>query len=149
MKRIFILLLILSGILTACGMKKNITNTNAPEDEWGLTLSAENVTPTGLTIKFSQSDGKHYVEFTTGSQYEIEQELNGVWEKVKTNVDNPVWNDIAYIIKSGGITDHKINWEFLYGELLEGSYRLSKEIYAFTENSGYETKTFYVYFDIK
>ncbi len=149
MKRIFMLLLAMSFLLTACGVEKNIPTTPEHKDEWGLTLYAEDVTTKGLTIKFVQSGGNHSGELSTGAAYAIEKETDGVWEKVKTKTENPVWNALAYIIKENDITKYPINWEFLYGELSSGSYRLKKEIIDFKEAGGYEAKDYYVYFNIE
>ena len=39
------------------------------EDVWGLTLSAEEITPTGLTVVFTQSGGEVSGQLETGSVF--------------------------------------------------------------------------------
>ncbi len=117
-------------------------------DEWGLTLYADNVTNKGMTIKFEQFGGNPDGEFGTGAWYKIEKLVEDEWQDAEAKIDNPVWNMIGYIIKRNDITEYEINWEFLYGELPAGSYRLSKEI-DFGKPGNYEKKIYYAWFDIE
>lgn len=118
-------------------------------DEWGLSLYADGVTKTGMTTKYEQFGGNPTGELETGAWYEIETMVDGKWQDVKAKVDNPVWNAIAYMIKKNDITEYEINWEFLYGELPAGEYRLCKEITDFRATGDYNKEIYHAYFSIE
>ncbi len=118
-------------------------------DKWGLTLYANDVSKTGMTIKYEQFGGNPAGELQTGAWYKIETVANGEWQDVKAKIDNPVWNMIAYTINKNDITEYEMNWEFLYGELPPGEYRLGKEIADFRVAGDYDEEIYYVYFTIE
>ncbi|MBQ7985722.1 MAG: hypothetical protein IJ304_00445 [Clostridia bacterium] len=118
-------------------------------DKWGLTLYAEDVTNKGMTIKYEQFGGNPTGELETGAWYKIEKIVDENWQDVETKVDDVAWNMIAYMIKKNDITEYEINWEFLYGELPAGEYRLSKKIADFRVAESYDEEIYYAYFTIK
>lgn len=118
-------------------------------DKWGLSLYADDVTKTGMTIKFKQFGGSHAGELQTGEWYKLEKTVNDEWQGVEAKVDNAVWHSIAYMIKKNDITELEVNWEFLYGELSPGFYRLSKEVMDFKEAGDYDKEIYQVYFTIE
>ena len=102
-----------------------------------------------MTIRFEQFDGNPTGELQTGAWYKLETTVNDEWQDVKTNVDNAVWNSIAYGIKKNDITEFEVNWEFLYGEIAPGYYRLSKKIMDFRAAGDYDEEIYQVYFSIE
>jgi len=118
-------------------------------DKWGLSLYADDVTKTGLTIKFEQFGGNPTGELQTGAWYKLETTVNDEWLDVKSKIDNPVWNSLAYGIKKNDVTKLEINWEYLYGELPPGFYRLSKEIMDFRTAGDYNREIYQVHFTIE
>lgn len=117
----------------------------------GLELSAKDVTPRGLTLVYTQSDGNITGELQTGSQYLIEEEIDGQWEKVQTIIDEEyvAWTMEAYHIEKNQSTQMNVDWSYLYGELSEGSYRIKKEITDFRGTNNYDNYDYYAYFEIK
>lgn len=130
------------------GIGKTIHNTIL-KDKWGIALYTDSVTKTGMTIIFEQFGGNPTGELNTGDWYKIETNVNDEWQDVKANVDNAVWNSIAYGIKKNDITELEVNWEFLYGALEPGYYRLSKKIMDFREAGDYDEEIYQVYFAIE
>ncbi len=118
-------------------------------DKWGLSLYADDVTKTGITIKFEQFGGNPAGELQTGAAYKIETVARDKWQAVKAKIDNPVWNSMAYGIRKNNVTELKVNWEFLYGELPPGFYRLSKTVMDFKVAGSYDEETYFVHFEIK
>ncbi|MBR6523218.1 MAG: hypothetical protein IKT39_01220 [Clostridia bacterium] len=121
-----------------------------PDEEnlsWGIHLEAEDATPTGLELEISQSGGYPSGELQTGAWYEIEK-FDGEWLPVAPIIDNYAWNAIAYLIPKNGEYEAKINWEWLYGKLPKGNYRLAKEITDFRETGDFDKRIFYAYFEI-
>lgn len=123
----------------------------SPNWWWGLSLSVENVTSTGLTFVCTQSGGDAIGDLTAGSYYSlIVQEEDG-WYRVPYVFpeDEVCWNSLAYNIK-GNTTKWDIDWEWLYGKLPSGTYRILKTI---TDEGGEgeygDSEVFYVEFEIE
>ena len=146
MKRIIVLITLISCLLlSACSSNKSIGT-----DKWGITLYADDVTPTGLTLKIEQFGGNPSGSLEYGAAYTLETMVNDEWQPVKTITGHPlVWNSLAYSIKNNDITEMKINWEYGYGELKPGYYRLKKEIMDFRAAGDYDEKTYEAYFTIE
>ncbi len=118
-------------------------------DKWGLSLYADAVTKTGATITFEQFGGNPTGDLQTGAWYKLETTVNDEWQEVEAKVDNAVWNSIAYGIRKNDITELEVNWEFLYGELSPGYYRLSKKVMDFREAGEYDEEVYQVHFTIE
>ena len=121
------------------------------EDVWGLELTATNVSPTGLTLLFNQSGGNPSGDLQTGSLYWLEVLIDNQWIPVEMlpSANDIGWTDEAYIINMNDITEWEVNWEWLYGELPIGRYRIGKEIMDFRNTGGiYDTFNYYADFEI-
>ena len=73
------------------------------DETWGITLTAENITPTSATIKCTQSDGEPTGELHADSWYILENwtQENG-WKEMPYLIDGEIgWDDIAWIISKG------------------------------------------------
>lgn len=122
------------------------------EETWGVTLSVRDVTPTGLTLVFTQSGGAPTGELQTGSPFWLEKYVGGVWEPVpELPVEDGVgraWNSIAYLIPMNDSVEREVNWQYLYGEIPAGTYRIGKEIMDFRESGDYDQRNYYAEFSI-
>ena len=120
-------------------------------DTWGVSLTVENITPTGIIIKCTQSGGNPTGELQTGSWY-ILQEWTQEYGWVE--VDNlPLeyelaWTQEAWIIPMNDTCEWEVEWEWLYGSLSEGKYRIGKEITDFRETGDYDEAIYYAEFEI-
>lgn len=144
MKKIIALLLSLLT-LTACTRIVKVEDIKVAEDEWGLTLTAENVTPSGMTIVFNQMNGKQTGELQTGDWYALYTEENGEWKELPFIVEDDVnvgWNSVAYMIPKGGQVPFEVNWEWLYGKLIPGKYRINKEVMDFRDTGDFDKKIY-------
>lgn len=118
--------------------------------DWGVTLKATKIEPTGLTIEFHQSGGKPEGDLQTGSYYWLETKVEENWNLVEIlpSVHDLGWTDEAYIIRKNDTTEMEVNWAWLYGELPLGSYRIGKEVMDFKATGSYEISNFYANFEI-
>ena len=120
--------------------------------EWGLTLTAKDVTPEGLTIVCTQSGGSPSGELNTGSYYVLEQEVLGVWCIVEYTKEakskNIGWTAEAWIIPMNDTVEWEVDWEWLYGSLEPGHYRIGKEIMDFRGTGDYDKEMHYAEFEI-
>lgn len=115
-------------------------------DDWGITLSVSNVTPSGATLIISQNGGNPTGELNTGSYYRIEYEDEELAFAVEGDIG---WTSEAYIIPKGGSYKTEINWEWLYGELEPGTYRIFKNVMDFRGTGDYDTKEYSAEFVIE
>ncbi|MBR2977485.1 MAG: hypothetical protein IKC50_04335 [Oscillospiraceae bacterium] len=121
-----------------------------PDDEWGISLSADRVTPTGLILRIEQFGGSPTGSLEYGPPYFLETTVDDVWQEVKTKTGEPlVWNMPSYRIARNDVTEEHINWEFGYGALQPGFYRLKKTIMDFRDTGDFDEKTYEVYFTVE
>lgn len=119
------------------------------EDPWGLSLSVKDVTPTGLTLVITQEGGSPTGELQYGSDYTLEVEQDGTWQNVPDIVDgNFAWDGMAYLVTMDGETEQAVDWDWLFGPLSPGHYRLSKDFSDFRGTGDYDTQVYEVEFDI-
>lgn len=125
------------------------------EDEradWGVTLTASDVTPTGLTLTFTQSGGQPTGELFYGSLYWLEQKDGEGWTRRPDILEpgvNLAWTDEAYMIPMNGQTSDQVGWSWLYGQLSPGRYRIGKKIMDFREAGDYDEQPYYAEFEVK
>ena len=97
-------------------------------DTIAVMMEVNNVTPSGLTVHFRQYDKRDTQELTYGQAYTL-QVLNGdKWENVPMIIDNGAFTDEGYILPALGEASMETNWEWLYGKLSPGTYRITKSI---------------------
>lgn len=119
-------------------------------DVWGIEITCDNVTSKGLTLVISQNNRTATGELTTGEYYYIESYNDGLWEETETLVpENEIaWNMIAYKINENDEMKLDVNWEYLYGELDNGKYRIGKNIMNLTAPGDYDECMYYAEFEI-
>lgn len=120
------------------------------EDPWGLTVTAEAVMDTGLTLCFTQAGEGPAGELETGSPFWLERWEDGAWQSVEMleQEGELAWNDVAYSIQANADTRMEMNWSFLYGALPNGQYRLGKEVMDFRGAGDYDTRSYYAAFTL-
>lgn len=126
---------------------------DAPEDTWGVTLTAVDVTPGGLTLVITHSGEAPGGQLQTGSPYWLEVWKDGVWNLVpELPVEDGVaraWTMEAYLIPINGSYEREVHFEWIYGELPVGTYRIGKEIMLFRGTGDYDEQTYYAEFEIQ
>ena len=116
--------------------------------DWGITLTAKNVTSKGMTLVCSQSGGEITGELECGSDYSLLVNTNGVWNAVPYLVDEVAWTAEAYGLPLDGSIEFELKWERLYGELPAGTYRIVKGFMDFRGPGDYDSATFHTEFKI-
>lgn len=97
------------------------------ESDWGICVSVGAVTPTGANIYFTQSGALPEDSYWYGNDYTLEQWNGSTWEAVPT-LTEAVFTTEARSLNVNGETAISVDWEWLYGQLPEGQYRISKWI---------------------
>lgn len=116
--------------------------------DWGITLTAKNVTSKGMTLVCSQSGGEITGELECGSDYSLLVNTNGVWNAVPYLVDEASWTAEAYGLPLDGSIEFELKWERLYGKLPAGTYRIVKGFMDFRGPGDYDSATFHTEFEI-
>lgn len=114
-------------------------------DDWGVTLSVKNVTANGATIIFSQSGGNPTGELTTGSYYRLEYKNEEMAFAVEGDI---AWTSEAYLIPKDGSMETEVNWQWLYGTLEPGNYRIVKEVMDFRGPGDFDKKEYSAEFTV-
>lgn len=117
--------------------------------DWGLTLSVKDVTDSGLTLVCTQSGGEVTGELETGSDYALKVLENGNWVDVPTIIEEYSWTSEAYLIPKEDSVEFNVNWEWLYGKLPAGTYRITKGFMDFRGSGDYDEGSFEAEFEIK
>lgn len=154
MRRISAVVLALGIVLTLVGCDKQLsqpqTDGAQPKYDWGLSLSVKNVTPTGATLVISQSNGTPSGELRYGLAYKI-QYLNGeTWEDLPYATEADVaWTEEAYIVEMDSDCEVELSWDWLYGNLTSGQYRIVKQFMDFRSSGDYDNENYYANFEIE
>ena len=141
----------IAGNVTEPGLVEMTTEHKNMSDErgWGISLMATDVSPYGMTLVCTQSDGSPTGELQTGSEYRLYTKKSGVWVEVPTVRKDFCWDAVAYSIPMNESREFEINWEWLYGELPVGTYRIGKEIMDFRGAGDYDEEWYYAEFEVK
>ena len=120
-------------------------------DKWGICMYAEEATKTSRTLKIEQFFGYPMGTLQTGSWYEIERRTDNGWEKVEYIPSEFVrtWTSEALLIRQRDITEIRVDWENLYGELPPGEYRIGKKITDFIKTGEFTEDIYYAEFTIE
>lgn len=112
---------------------------------WAVRISAEDVTPTGLSLICEELGTPEKSGSLTASDGFWLEQWNG---SAYVPMDGNVASDSSSPIAPGAVTTRQLSWEETYGVLPSGSYRLGQS-FTFT-NTGGETRelTFYAKFRI-
>jgi len=117
-------------------------------NSWGITLTLKDLTRTGATIVCTQSGGVSVSELNTGSYFILEELTESGWKEVAQRKleGDLAWTMEAYIVNLEGTTEWTLSWEWLYGELPDGHYRLGKEFMNFRAPGNYDKMMVYTSF---
>ena len=132
MKRIiaFVLALTCMAVLfAACSAQPSDQTDKAsaylPTDIENVSIRISDVSSAGATVTIKDANEE---PFLYGEWYSVEKEDGGEWTKVEPIIDNYSFTMIGYLTDENGEVEFEINWEWLYGKLPEGSYRLLKSV---------------------
>ncbi|NLJ90620.1 MAG: hypothetical protein GX323_06940 [Clostridiales bacterium] len=103
----------------------------------GVTMEVKegSISPSGLTIVFTNTLDK---EFIYGQYFLIETKIDGDWYELPLIIDNYGFDDIGYILSPNGQSEWNTDWEWLYGSLANGEYRIIKDIIDSKEPGDYD-----------
>ena len=101
----------------------------------GVSMDLSNITPSGATIHFYRFSTENAGELSYGEPFVLEKENSGKWEEVPRLIEEAAYTDIAYIIPENDSAEIETDWEWLYGSLSPGTYRIRKIVYNSKDNN--------------
>lgn len=124
MKKIFPLILGIACIailFAGCAKESAYTLTEVEN----VSISLSDVSPVGATVTIKDTNKEPYIY---GLWFSLEKETSGKWQEVKPIIDNFGFDEIGYLPDSNGEVTLTTDWEWLYGQLPSGNYRLLKQV---------------------
>jgi len=116
-------------------------------DKCTMEIVDATITPTGLTVRFTSANEN---EILYGSYYRVEKFDNNEWNEIEQkNSGELAWTDEAFAVPKDGFSDCVIDWNWLYGELTTGQFRVIKDILDFRGTGDYDEYYFSEEFKIE
>lgn len=103
-------------------VKESVYETTEVEN---VSISISDISLTGATVTIKDTNLEPYVY---GEWYKLEKEINGKWYELQTIIKDYGFNSIAYLPDNNDEIKFVMDWEWLYGKLSLGSYRILKEV---------------------
>ncbi len=134
-KRIaFILVTVCVLLITGCGERDTNTDVLSPLD--GVTMEIVEYSDTSVTVRITNDTDK---DIQCGSDFclEMQDEKTGEWREPDEVIDNAAFTMEAYMIQKDSPYEAVIDFEWLYGKLEPGRYRIVKTITDFRGTGDY------------
>ncbi|MDD2235464.1 MAG: hypothetical protein PHV03_11355, partial [Desulfitobacteriaceae bacterium] len=102
-----------------------------------MTVKKGTASASTLTVVLENNSGS---QCTYGEYYELEKKINDLWYQVPVTIDGDYgFNSIGYDLSPGDDREWAVDWNWLYGSLDEGEYRIVKDILDFRGIGDYDT----------
>ena len=79
-------------------------------------------------MRFRQYAKREDTALLYGEAYVLFRREGSSWVEVPRIISNYGFTDIGYLIPEEGESELEINWEWLYGKLPAGTYRITKTV---------------------
>lgn len=117
---------------------------NISQDDLKIEIKEETLTREGATIVYNNTTDEY---MSYGSEYFLEYKMFGDWYMIKPTDMFPVYLLRLYSVEPHSETERKISWEYMYGPLRKGKYRIVHDIII--SSSRDKERYTYVEFEIK
>lgn len=147
---VFIIILSLVGIWFIFNYEKKYAkkeDNKEPQIIEGISMAIKEGTLTQSSATVVITDTIKGEDHTYGSDFRIEKKENNEWKKLDTLIKDYAFDLIGYGVNNN-ILEMDVKWDWLYGKLEQGEYRLIKG-FAINKNDSYlGHKEIYVEFTI-
>lgn len=114
----------------------------------GVTMEVTECSDTSVTVKITNDTDKD-IECGEDFCLKMQDEETGEWRELDKVIDNAAFNTIAYVIQKDSPYEAVIDFEWLYGKLEPGRYRIVKTITDFRGTGDYTDYAFTAEFSIE
>ena len=108
-------------------------------------LKEGTLSPTGATFVLNNLTNN---EYTFGDPYTLQRKTNGGWEDIEIIIENYGFDSIGHMLPAKENKEVFVDWEWLYGELSPGDYRIYKDALFVRSPGDYDTFPLYTAFTI-
>jgi len=124
-----------------------IENTSIPHEAADISIETVFATPIGALVEIS--NGFHDGRIFYDKSYMIQRKESGSWQEVLVAGSDAFPNDIFNSIASRQVLKfYPVYWEWLYGELPPGEYRLVKAFFHRSDNGSISKHRLYAEFSL-
>ena len=122
-------------------------NINEFLSKWPIIMQVKDgtATPSGVTVTLKNVTD---TEYTYGESYTVQRKTDNGWVDVEPVIENYGFDDIAYMLPATESEEIIVDWEWLYGTLPAGDYRMVKEALFVRFPGDYDTFALYAAFTI-
>ena len=124
---LFSIIVFMIAIITGCGKKPagKVSDYKITKDKVLISAKKDTVTNTGLTLVM---ENKTDEKFNYGEEYHLEKKYKNKWYIVEP-INDVIFTLMAYEVEPNQTKEIKFDWEYRYGNLTKGKYRLVKYMY--------------------
>lgn len=101
-----------------------------PSSLKGVDLSVKSVEDGAVTVVITNDTDK---EVTTGSDFSLQRLTDAGWQEVEKIIDDWAFDSLGSSVAKNGSSEFSYDYEWLYGTLDSGQYRIIKNISVETE----------------
>lgn len=143
-KIVYVIILLASVLLLGCSNNKSpdIKNWKTTQlsavnnfEQVSMNVIEDSVSAKELTVIFTNSSNR---EAMYSEDFLLEKNIDGNWYIVPTKKIEFGFNDIAFELSPSTQEVLKINWDWLYGSLAKGEYRIVKTLWVVGAGGEYE-----------
>ena len=142
--KLFLLCLIvfMITILSGCSKKPDgkVSTYTMTDDKVAISVKKDTITKKGLTLVMENKTGER---FNYGAEYHLEKKYNKKWYIIEPK-NKIVFTSMAYEVEAEQTKEIKFDWEYGYGELPKGKYRIVKYMYKLKDAPIDESKKTFV-----
>ena len=130
---------------TLISIRNTDTDVLSPLD--GVTMEVTECSDISVTVRIVNDTDK---DIQCGEDFclEVQDEETGEWRKLDEVIDNAAFNAIAYMVQKDSPYEAVIDFEWLYGKLEPGRYRIVKTVTDFRGTGDFTDYTFTAEFSI-
>ena len=149
--------LLLCSALTGCGTKETSdspqispasqTGTIDPAKNWEPKLEIERLNGTGAMIIFQQDTISTDTMVLCGNDYFLQVFTDDGWEDLPRKQETVFWVTDAFVVSA--VPRDDVDWEWLYGTLGSGHYRIGKGVALVQDGEITQRSTVYAEFTLK
>lgn len=102
-----------------------------------MSIKKDTISEDGLTVVIQNNSDKIALY---GEEFVLEKKINEGWYEVPVTIEGDYgFNSIGYEVPSGEEGEWKVDWNWLFGSLNEGEYRIIKNILDFRDAGDFDT----------
>lgn len=102
-----------------------------------MTAKEGTVAPNKLTLVIENNSNNNCIY---GEFFLLEKKVNEIWYQVPVAISEDYgFDSIGYELNPGDRNEVKIDWEWLYGSIGSGEYRIVKDVLKAKPSGGYDT----------